>query len=104
MALKVMEIQKMVKDKGLEIIVKGSEGIEYIQYGDHSIAIPVEIEGKECWAKISVVCGQLSDTKVTKAFNPYDARDEWEIDKEYREKLAKQKAKEKAEKLAKKGK
>lgn len=106
MALKVAEIQKIVKDTGLEIALMGTDGLdlEIVQYADHSIAIPVNVEGKSCWAKISVVCGQLSDTKVTKAFNPYDARDEWEIDKEYKAKIADQKAKEKAEKLAKKGK
>ena len=104
MALKVAEIQKIVKDTGLDLVLGATENVEFVQYADHAIAVKVEVEGKPRWAKISVVCGQLSDTKATKAFNPYDIRDEWEYDKEVKAKIADQKAKEKAEKLAKKGK
>ena len=101
MALKVAEIQKMVKDTGLGLVVKGAEGTEFIQYADHSIAIPVEVEGKECWAKISIVCGQLTDTKSTKAFDPFVAREDWEIDKEYKAKVKAEKEKAKTDKIAK---
>ena len=104
MALKVAEIQKIVKDTGFDLVLGATENVEVVQYADHSIAVKVEVEGKPRWAKISVVCGQLSDTKATNAFNPYDARDAWEFDKEVKAKIADQKAKEKAEKLAKKGK
>ena len=101
MALKVAEIQKKVKDTGLALVLAGTENAEVVQYGDHSIAVKVEVEGKPRWAKISVVCGQLSDTKVTKAFDPYDAREEWELDKEFKAKVNAEKEKAKAEKLAK---
>ena len=103
MALKVVEIQKIVKDAGLSLVVgKASEQeIEFVQYADHSIAIPVMVEGKERWAKISIVCGQLSDTKTTKAFDPFVALEEWEIDKEYKAKVKAEKDKAKAEKISK---
>ena len=103
MALKVAEIQKIVKDAGLALVVGNacSKELEIVQYADHSVALPVMVEGKECWAKISIVCGQLSDTKVTKAFDPYVALEEWEIDKEYKAKVKAEKEKAKADKIAK---
>lgn len=101
MALKTMEIQKMVKDTGFDLVLGATENVEFVQYADHSIAVKVEVEGKPRWAKISVVCGQLSDTKSAKTFNPYDIRDEWKEDKATKAKLAEEKAKEKAKKLAK---
>ncbi len=99
MALKQSEIQKLVKDTGLNLITQS--GYDYIQFGDHSIAIPVMVEGKECYAKVSVVCGQLKDTKTSKAFNPYDAQEDWELDLEFKAKVKAEKEKAKAEKLAK---
>lgn len=99
MALKQAEIQKIVKDTGLNLITQNE--YEYVQFGDHSIAIPVTVEGKECWAKVTIVCGQLKDTKTSVAFNPYDAQEEWELDKEFKAKVKAEKEKAKAEKLAK---
>ena len=99
MALKVAEIQKMVKDTGLATITQSD--FDYVQFADHSIAIPVMVEGKECWAKISIVCGQLKDTKTSKAFDPYVALEDWEIDKEYKAKVKAEKEKAKADKISK---
>ncbi len=111
MALKTMEIQKMVKEVGLATILEGANKVDYVQYNDYEIAIPVEVEGVERWAKVSIVCGQLKDVvkpgndrPMSCAFDPFVARENWEIDKEYKAKLAKEKEKAKAEKLAKKGK
>lgn len=101
MALKVAEIQKIVKDTGLATILNGANEVDFVQYGNHEIAIPVEVEGKECWAKVSIVCGQLKDTKTSKAFDPFVAQEDWELDKEYKAKLKAEKEKAKAEKLEK---
>ena len=109
MALKQAEIQKMVKEVGLATILEGAKNVDYVQYNDYEIAIPVEVEGIERWAKVSIVCGQLKDVvkagtdrPMSCAFDPFVAREEWEIDKEYKAKLKAEKEKAKAEKLAKK--
>ena len=85
MALKQAEIQKMVKDAGLATILNGANEVEFVQYGDHEIAIPVMVEGIERWAKVTIVCGQLKDTKTSNAFDPFVAQEDWELDKEYTE-------------------
>ncbi len=103
MALKVKEIQDIVKGSTFDTITKvfGESGEVF---GDSSIAIPVEVEGKEYWAKVSVVYGQIYDTKASKAIDPFVARQAWETEKAIKEAEAEAKAKAKAEKLARKNK
>ena len=99
MAKKMAEIQAEVKTSVFNSIKEHfAENGE--QYADFSIAVPVEVDGVEYWGKVTVVCGQIKDTKTSKAFDPFVAKEEWELDKEIKEKerLAKEKAKE--EKLA----
>ena len=104
MAMKMAEIQKAVKSVVFED-VKSLLAEKGEQYGDFEIAVPVEIEGEgEFWAKVSVVCGQIKDTASSKAFDPFVARKEWEEDKATKARLAEEKAKAKAKKLAKSGK
>ena len=111
MALKTMEIQKMVKDAGLAAILEGANKVDYVQYNDYEIAIPVMVEGIERWAKVSIVCGQLKDVykredeqPISCAFDPFVAQEDWMLDKEYKAKLKAEKEKAKAEKLTKKNK
>lgn len=89
--MKMAEIQKEVKTAAFEEI-KSFFAEKGEQYGDFEIAIPVEIEGEgEFWAKVSVVCGKFKDSKTSKAFDPFEAREDWEAEK---------KAKAKADKIA----
>lgn len=99
MAKKMAEIQAEVKATVFNSI-KEQFAETGEQYSDFSIAVPVEVDGVEYWGKVTVVCGQIKDTKTSKAFNPFEVREEWELDKEIKEKerLAKEKAK--AEKIA----
>ena len=94
MAKKMAEIQAEVKTTVFNSIKERfAENGE--QYADFSIAIPVEVDGVEYWGKVTVVCGQIKDTKKTKAFDPFIEQELWELDKETKEKerLAKEKAK-----------
>ena len=97
--MKMTDIQRMVKENAFNRIKECFEA-DGEQYGDFEIAVPVEVGGVEHWAKITVVCGQLKDTKTSPAFDPFVARDEWEADKAYRALLAESKAKAKADKIA----
>lgn len=104
MAMKMAEIQKAVKSVAFKDIQSLFAG-KGEQYGDFEIAVPVEIEGEgEFWAKVSVVCGQIKDTANSKAFDPFVAQADWKEDKATKAKLAEEKAKAKAKKLAKSGK
>ena len=102
MAMKMADIQKVVKDNAFAIIMESFPNAT--QIGNHEISVPYMVDGAERYAKISVVCGQLKDTQKYPAFNPKDAHDNWIADCEYKQKVAETKAKEKAERLAKKSK
>ena len=96
MAMKMADIQKMVKETVFEQIKEFySESGE--QFADFSIAVPITVEGIERWAKISVVCGQLKDTKTAKAFDPFEVASEWQSEKEIKRIEAETKAKAKAD-------
>lgn len=97
--MKVAEIQKEVKSSAFaEIQELFGERAE--QYNEFELAVPYEVDGRECWAKVSVVCGQLTDTKSSKAFDPFKMRELWEEDKAYKKKIAEEKEKAKADKIA----
>lgn len=99
MAMKMKEIQDAVKENAFaqikELFAEKGE-----QFADYSLAVPVEVEGEERWAKISVVCGQIKPTKTSDAFDPFAVAEEWKIDKEIKAKEKAEKEKAKAEKLA----
>ncbi len=100
MAMKQAEIQKLVKDTVFteikDLFAQNGE-----QFGDFEIAIPVQIDGEgEFWGKVSVVCGQIKDTKTSSAFDPFVAREGWELDKEIKARAKAEKERIKAEKLA----
>lgn len=104
MAMKMAEIQKAVKTPVFSEI-REFFGERAEQFNDFEIAVPVEVEGEgEFWAKVSVVCGQIKDTANSKAFDPFTAQADWKEDKATKAKLAEEKAKAKAKKLAKSGK
>ena len=96
MAMKMADIQRTVKETVFEQIMDFfAENGE--QFGDFEVAVPVTVEGVERWAKISVVCGQLKDTKTSKAFDPFVVADEWRSEKEIKRIEAETKAKAKAD-------
>jgi ligand-binding sensor protein len=97
--MKMAEIQAKVKAEVFKEIKNHFEE-NGEQFADFSIAVPVEVNGNEYWAKVVVTCGQIKDTKTTVAFNPFDVAEEWKADKEYKKQLAESKAKAKADKLA----
>ena len=100
MAMKMAEIQKAVKENAFAEI-KSLFAEKGEQFGDFEIAVPVNIDGEgEFWAKVSVVCGQIKDTKSSKAFDPFVAQEEWMLDKELKAKEKAEKEKLKAEKIA----
>lgn len=98
-AMKMADIQREVKTAVFEQI-KALFAESGEQFGDFEIAVPVTVDGAERWAKVSVVCGQLKDTKSAPAFDPFVVQSEWLADKEIKAKEAEAKAKAKADKIA----
>ncbi len=97
MAMKVYEIQKSVKGSAFTPICDLFENA--IQIGDYEIAVPFEVDGATRYARVSVVCGQLADTKKTPKFDPEVARENYLADLEFKAKVAAEKAAAKAAKV-----
>lgn len=96
--MKVSEIQAKVKDTAVSKfgLVHGGD---IIQFGNYDFAVPVELEdGAVGYAKVTVTCGQLSDTKVNPKFDPTVARERWLADLEFKAEQDRLKAELKAKK------
>ena len=73
-----------------------------VQIGDFEFAIPVEVDGEQRYCAISLTAKSNKDTKTTVAFNAEDAHNEYLDTVAVKAAKAEEKAKVKAEKLAKK--
>lgn len=60
--------------------------------------IPVSINEQEVWVEVKLTTKQYTDTKVSKAFDPFVAREEYEAEQEIKRAEAEAKAKAKADK------
>lgn len=71
-----------------------------IQFGNFDVALPVNVdtgEGvQEVFVTVTLTAKNWKDTKQSDAFNPYEEREEWLADLEYKAKLEKAKAEAKA--------
>ena len=71
---------------------------EAVKFADGSFAILQTVDGQEIWTEVSVKSKAWKDTKVSKAFDPFEAAQEWEAEKKIK---ADNKAAKEAEKAAK---
>ena len=69
-----------------------------MKFADGSFAILQVVDGQEIWTEVSVKSKAYKDTKVSKAFDPYEAAQEWETARKVK---ADNKAAKEAEKAAK---
>lgn len=60
--------------------------------------IPLTIGDQEVWVEVKLTTKNWTDTKVSKAFDPFVAREEYETEQEIKRADAERKAKEKEEK------
>jgi len=73
------------------------------RYGsDYNLAIPVTVDGIEVWVKVDLTAANYADTKVSKAFDPFVKREEYDAEQAVKAKEAEAKAKAREEKKARK--
>ena len=105
-ALKMAEIKEMAKNQVLAMLSEVLENSNAEMYnGKFHVAIPTHVEGApvdEIWVKVDLTCAQYVDTKVSKAFNPFELQSEYEAECEAKAKEAEAKRKAREEKKAKK--
>lgn len=71
---------------------------EAVQFADNSFAILQNVEGEEIWTEVTVKAKANKATKISPAFDPYEAAAAWQEDKRIKaeKKAEKERAKEKA--------
>jgi hypothetical protein len=70
-----------------------------IKFADGSFAILQNVEGQDIWTEVTVKSKAYKDTKVSKAFNPREAAQAWEAERQIK---VDNKAAKEAEKASKK--
>ena len=90
--MKKAEILATAKANVLSEISEMLNGLGAERYGsEYNLAIPTMVDGIEVWVKVDLTAANYADTKVSKAFDPFVKRDEYDTEMAI-------KAKEKAEK------
>lgn len=74
---------------------------EAVKFADGSFAILQEVDGQEIWTEVSVKSKAWKDTKVSKAFDPFEAAQEWEQERKVKADAKAARDAEKAAKVAK---
>ena len=86
-AIVLEKLEKVYEDLGVEMV------------GNVAYA-PITVEGQEMWVEVKLTTKQWTSTKVSDAFDPFVAREEYEAEKKMKEKEKAIKAKEKEAKIA----
>ena len=71
-----------------------------VQFDDASFAVLQVIDGQEVWTEVSVKSKAFKPTKVSPAFDPYVAAEDWKEEKRIKAEEKAEKEKEKARKAA----
>ena len=100
--MKAFEIKETAKRTVLDMLRDTLQSHNSERYGsDYNQAIPVTVDGQEIWVKVDITCAQYIDTKVSKAFDPFVKRAEYDEELAIKAKEKEAKAKAKAEKASK---
>lgn len=98
MAMNANEIKATARQMTIAAIMPSLMENEAVKFADGSFAILQVVDGQEIWTEVSVKSKAYKDTKVSKAFDPYEAAEEWEAERKIK---ADNKAAKEAEKAAK---
>lgn len=100
--MKKSEILESAKKTVLNSIVDHLNELGAERYGSpYQMAIPTTVDGIEVWVKVDLTTANYADTKVSKAFDPFVKREEYDAEQAIKAKEAEAKAKARAEKKAK---
>ncbi len=101
MAMNMNEMKATARQMTIAAIMPSLEENEAVKFADGSFAILQIVEGQEVWTEVTVKSKAWKDTKVSKAFDPYEAAQAWEEEKKIKADNKAVKEKEKAAKIAK---
>ena len=97
MSMNATEMKSAARNATISALRDTLEDQAAVQFADASWAILQTIDGQEIWTEVTIKTKAYKPTKVTPAFDPYEAAEVWKEEKRI-------KAEEKAEKDAEKAK
>ena len=92
------EIKATARQMTIAAIMPMLQENDAVKFADGSFAILQNVDGQEVWTEVTVKSKAWNDTKVSKAFDPYEKAAEWEAERNIK---AQNKAVKEAEKAAK---
>ena len=81
MSMNANEIKATARQMTIAAIMPSLMENEAVKFADGSFAILQVVEGQEVWTEVSVKSKAYKDTKVSKAFDPYEKAEEWEAER-----------------------
>lgn len=98
MAMNMNEMKATARQMTIAAIMPSLMDNDAVKFADGSFAILQTVDGQKIWTEVTVKSKAWKDTKVSKAFDPFEAAQEWEAEKKIK---ADNKAAKEAEKAAK---
>jgi len=95
------EIKSTARQMTISAIMPALYENDAVKFADGSFAILQTVDGQEVWTEVTVKSKAWKDTKVSKAFDPFVAAEEWEAEKRIKADAKAVKDAEKAAKVAK---
>jgi len=101
MSMNATEMKNAARNATIAALRDALEDQAAVQFADASWAILQTIEGQEIWVEVSVKTKAYKPTKVSPAFDPYEAAEAWQEEKRIKVEEKAAKDAEKAKKIAK---
>lgn len=101
MSMNATEMKNAARNATIAALHDALEDQAAVQFADASWAILQTIEGQEIWVEVSVKTKAYKPTKVSPAFDPYEAAEAWQEEKRIKAEEKAAKDAEKAKKVAK---
>ena len=101
MSMNATEIKNAARNATIAALRDALEDQAAVQFADASWAILQTIDDQEVWTEVTIKTKAYKPTKVTPAFDPYEAAEAWKEDKRIKAEEKAEKDAEKAKKVAK---
>lgn len=96
------EIKNAARSATINALMDALNANDAVQFADASWAILQNVDDQEVWTEVTIKSKAYKPTKVSPAFDPYEAAEDWKAEKEVKAAEKKAKEEEKARKIAEK--
>ena len=96
------EIKNAARSATINALMDALNANDAVQFADASWAILQNVDDQEVWTEVTIKSKAYKPTKVSPAFDPYEAAEDWKAEKEVKAAEKKAKEEEKAKKIAEK--